>query len=64
MEEFGFTHLSTGDLLRAEVASGSDRGKTFQTIMDKGDLVPLKEVLSMVQDTMNKSGSNKFLLDG
>ena len=64
VEEFGFTHLSTGDLLRAEVASGSERGLTFKSIMDKGDLVPLTDILGMVQETMNKSGSNKFLLDG
>ena len=35
-QEFGFTHLSTGDLLRAEVASKSDRGARFKEIMDQG----------------------------
>ena len=40
------------------------RGLTFKSIMDKGDLVPLTDILGMVQETMNKSGSNKFLLDG
>jgi adenylate kinase len=64
VQEFGFTHLSTGDLLRAEVASGSERGQKFKLIMDKGDLVPMSDILSMVEDTMNKSGSSKFLLDG
>lgn len=39
--KFGFTHLSSGDLLRAEVQSGSDRGKQLTAIMEKGDLVPL-----------------------
>lgn len=41
MQKYGYTHLSTGDLLRAEVSSGSERGKTLQAIMEKGELVPL-----------------------
>ena len=39
--KYGYTHLSSGDLLRAEVGSGSERGKTLQAIMQKGELVPL-----------------------
>ena len=39
--KYGFTHLSTGDLLRAEVASGSARGKELTAIMERGELVPL-----------------------
>ena len=41
VKAYGFTHLSSGDLLREEVASGSDRGKALTEIMEKGDLVPL-----------------------
>jgi len=41
VEKYGFTHLSTGDLLRDEVASGSERGKQLTQIMEKGELVPL-----------------------
>ena len=41
VEKYGYTHLSTGDLLRDEVASGSARGKELTAIMEKGDLVPL-----------------------
>ncbi len=38
--KYGYTHLSSGDLLRLEVASGSERGKQLQAIMQKGELVP------------------------
>ncbi|KAK4811627.1 hypothetical protein QYF61_017018 [Mycteria americana] len=41
VQKYGYTHLSTGDLLRAEVSSGSERGKKLQAIMEKGELVPL-----------------------
>ena len=49
--KYGFTHLSTGDLLRAEVASGSDRGKELTAIMEKGDLVPLVGLVSLLYVT-------------
>merc|ERR1712172_470939 len=42
---YGYTHLSSGDLLREDVKSGSDRGKTLNAMMEKGDLVPLFVVL-------------------
>jgi adenylate kinase len=41
VEKYGFTHLSTGDLLRNEVQSGSERGKKLNEIMELGELVPL-----------------------
>lgn len=41
VQKYGYTHLSTGDLLRAEVSSGSARGKKLSEIMEKGQLVPL-----------------------
>jgi adenylate kinase family enzyme len=39
--KYGFTHLSTGDLLRSEVQSGSERGRQLNAIMEQGKLVPL-----------------------
>jgi adenylate kinase len=39
--KYGYTHLSTGDLLRNEVQSGSERGKKLNDIMERGELVPL-----------------------
>jgi adenylate kinase len=64
--KYGFTHLSTGDLLRDEVASGSERGKKLTEIMEKGDLVPLDTVLGLLRDAMIKKAatSKGFLIDG
>lgn len=38
--KYGFAHLSSGDLLREEVASGSPRGAELQELMSKGLFVP------------------------
>lgn len=39
--KYSFTHISTGDLLRAEVQSGSERGLALNAIMKEGALVPM-----------------------
>ncbi|XP_025026442.1 adenylate kinase isoenzyme 1 isoform X2 [Python bivittatus] len=66
VEKYGYTHLSTGDLLRAEVSSGSERGKKLSAIMEKGELVPLDTVLDMLRDAMlSKADQSKgYLIDG
>ncbi|KAF7240987.1 Adenylate kinase isoenzyme 5 [Varanus komodoensis] len=66
VQKYGYTHLSTGDLLRAEVSSGSERGKKLSAIMEKGELVPLDTVLDMLRDAMlAKADSSKgYLIDG
>ena len=62
---YGFTHLSTGDLLRDEVASGSERGNRLNDIMKSGQLVPLQEVLGLLKDAIAKNENSKgFLIDG
>ncbi|XP_054612253.1 adenylate kinase isoenzyme 1 isoform X1 [Dunckerocampus dactyliophorus] len=64
--KYGYTHLSSGDLLRAEVSSGSERGKQLQAIMQRGELVPLDTVLDMIKDAMIAKAdvSKGFLIDG
>nr|XP_014426974.2 adenylate kinase isoenzyme 1 isoform X1 [Pelodiscus sinensis] len=66
VQKYGYTHLSTGDLLRAEVSSGSERGKKLSAIMEKGELVPLDTVLDMLRDAMVAKAdiSKGFLIDG
>lgn len=39
-EKYGFTHLSTGELLRRELTSESERSKLIRDVMERGDLVP------------------------
>lgn len=64
--EFGYTHLSSGDLLRDEVKSGSARGKQLNDMMEKGILVPNEVVLDMIRDAMLKhiNTAKGFLVDG
>lgn len=64
--KYGFTHLSTGDLLRNEVKSGSERGKKLNAIMEQGQLVPLDAVLGLLAEAMlvNVTSSKGFLIDG
>merc|ERR1712212_753297 len=64
--KYGYTHPSSGDLLREEVASGSERGKNLTAIMESGQLVPLATVLDLLAEAMIKrlGGSKGFLIDG
>tara|TARA_Y100001968_G_C19367553_1_gene723365 strand:+ start:660 stop:1208 length:549 start_codon:yes stop_codon:yes gene_type:complete len=62
-KKFNLLHLSTGDLLRAEVKAGSPLGKEAKAIMDKGELVSDEIVLSIVEKKiMTQHGG--WLLDG
>lgn len=58
----GLLHLSTGDLLRDEVARGTELGKRVQGIMARGELVPDELVLSLVRERAD--GRRGVLLDG
>ncbi|RCN50638.1 adenylate kinase [Ancylostoma caninum] len=65
--KYGLSHLSSGDLLREEVKSGSPRGAQLTKIMEAGELVPLEVVLDLIKEAMLKEvakGSKGFLIDG
>ncbi|XP_054166434.1 adenylate kinase isoenzyme 1-like [Oppia nitens] len=66
VKKYGFTHLSTGDLIRAEIKSGSDLGKQVNEIVKTGQLVANDIVLSLLKTAINKESakSNGFLIDG
>lgn len=61
-ESTGMNHLSTGDMLRAEVAAGSELGLVAKGYMDKGELLPDSTIIAMIQQHLaNPAG---VLLDG
>jgi len=57
-------HYSTGDLLRAEVASGSELGKTIKSYIDNGNLVPLEIVINTIKSAIEKAPKDIVLIDG
>jgi adenylate kinase len=58
-------HLSTGDLLRSEIASKSDLGIKAKAIMDKGELVSDDIVIGMIRNKINANLNSKgFIFDG
>ena len=61
---YGYAHLSTGDLLRDELKSGSALGLSLEATMKAGGLVPLEAVLGLLRTAMKKAGGSKFLIDG
>ena len=63
----GLLHLSTGDLLRAEVHAGSELGKEAEAVMARGELVSDALVLAIVRSRLAQqaaSGGGGWLLDG
>jgi len=64
-EKFNLLHLSTGDMLRAEISAGTELGKKMSLIMSKGELVPDEVVIEMIAHKIdNSKGSAGFLFDG
>jgi len=57
-------HYSTGDLLRAEVASGSELGQTIKSYIDNGNLVPLEIVINTIKSAIEKADKDIVLIDG
>ena len=51
-EHFDFVHLSTGDLLRQEVSSGSKLGQEVQSVIRAGDLVSDDIILSIIKEQL------------
>ena len=64
-EKFGLVQLSTGDLLRAAVAAGTDAGKAAKAVMEAGDLVSDDIVLAILKDRMREPDTDAgVILDG
>src|SRR6185436_16618935 len=63
--KYGLKHLSTGDLLRHEIASKTPLGQEAQNFMDKGQLVPDEVVIGMISSALDAHPECKgFLFDG
>jgi len=64
-EHYGIPHVSTGDMLRAAVAAGTDLGKKADAYMRAGDLVPDDLVIAMVIERLGQADCERgFILDG
>ena len=65
IEKYNLVHLSTGDILRGEIAEGTKLGVEAKTLMDKGDLVPDQVVIGMISSKLdNNPHANGFIFDG
>jgi adenylate kinase len=64
-EDFGMPHISTGDMLRAQVAAGTELGTRAKGFMDAGTLVPDEVIVGMIgQRVSDADAGDGFLLDG
>lgn len=64
-KEFGWAHVSTGDMLRAAVKRGTPLGLEANEYMIKGELVPDDLMIGLVMDRLNQNDcGNGFILDG
>ncbi|MBZ7939158.1 MULTISPECIES: adenylate kinase [Campylobacter] len=62
--DINITHYSTGDLLREEVASGSELGKTIDSFISKGNLVPLDVVVNTIVSALKNAPTKTIIIDG
>lgn len=65
VDHYKLIHLSTGDLLRGEIANSTPLGMEAKTLMDKGELVPDSVVIGMIRNKLNSNPeANGFIFDG
>jgi adenylate kinase len=65
IEKYGLIHLSTGDLLRSEIAQGTELGLEAKKLMDHGKLVPDEVVIGMISHKLDANKDAKgFIFDG
>ena len=58
------THYSAGDMFRAEVASGSQRGEILDSYISKGNIVPIDIAIETIIDAIKNSPTNTTIIDG
>ena len=64
-EKYGIPQISTGDILREEIAKGSELGNRVKGIIDAGNLVPDEDVVAIVKERLKQDDcKNGYILDG
>ena len=64
-DAFGIVQLSTGDMLRAAVAAGTELGMQAKVVMERGDLVPDDIIIAMISERIDEPDcAGGFILDG
>ena len=64
VDDYGCIHLSAGDLLREERASGSSTATLIESYINEGAIVPVQITLDLIRNSMEKSKATRFLIDG
>lgn len=65
IEKYGLNHISTGDVLRAEIKKGTELGKTAASYIDKGNLIPDDLMVSILASVYDSFGDHKgVIFDG
>lgn len=65
IERYQLIHLSTGDILRSEIAEGTELGLKAKEVMDLGELVPDEVVIGMIKSKLEANANAKgFIFDG
>ena len=68
VEQYGLSHISTGDMLREEIKAGTENGKKAEALINDGKLVPDEMIIAMlhdrVQNDLNNGSVKGFIFDG
>lgn len=65
INKYGLVHLSTGDILRSEIANGTELGRRAKEVMDRGELVGDDIVIGMIESKLDENANAKgFIFDG
>jgi adenylate kinase len=63
--EYGIPHVATGDMLRETIAAGTELGRKVKPILERGDLVPDEDMISLIRDRLSGDDTAEgFVLDG
>lgn len=64
VDKYGWTHLSAGDLLRAERKSGSAQGQMIDEYIKEGKIVPVEVTVKLLVNAIKADGGSRYLVDG